>query len=86
MQALGFVRDAAEVWGFGGRFVGRRFAAKGVWIFDVTLKRPLVAEERRPKSTNPDPDSRPRPRRFGPSRRGRAWGVNFVVVSHCSVT
>jgi hypothetical protein len=41
---------------------------------------------RRAKSTNPDPDSRPRPRRFGPSRRGRAWGVNFVGVSHCSVT
>ena len=56
MQALGFVRDAAEVWGFGGRFVGRRFAAKGVWIFDVTLKRPLVAEERSRRTPTPTRD------------------------------
>ena len=81
MQALGFVRDAAEVgrvcvWGSFRRSTFRRKGGvDSCRIFDLTLKRPLVAK-----------DEEPRPRRFGPTRRGRAWGVHFVGVSHFSMT
>ena len=51
--------------GFGGRFVGRRFVAKGVTFLDFTLKRPLVVhiDEPRPRlmsSTSPFRTDAPR--------------------------
>ena len=51
--------------GFGGRFVGRGFVAKGVTFLDFTLKRPLVVhiDEPRPRlmsSTSPFRTDAPR--------------------------
>ena len=68
--------------GFGGRFVGRRFVAKGVSFLDLTLKRPLVVhiDEPRPRLRELDlAVSDPAP------RRDSASGVSFVGVSHCSM-
>ena len=83
MQARGFVRDAAEVGRVWGSFRRSRFRREGGDVFGFHTETSTGRPYRR-TSTSTD-DSRARPRRFGPPRRGRASRVNFVDVSHCSM-
>jgi len=75
--------------GFGGRFVGRGFVAKGVTFLDFTLKRPLVVhiDEPRPRLV-----SSTSPFRTDAPRSGLACGfcgrftLQYGISQHMAVT
>ena len=74
--------------GFGGRFVGRRFVAKGVSFFGFTLKRPLVVhiDEPRPRlasSTSPFRTAAPRSG-FGCEFCG-CFTLQYGILQHMAV-
>jgi hypothetical protein len=75
--------------GFGGRFVGRGFVAKGVTFLDFTLKRPLVVhiDEPRPRlmsSTSPFRTDAPRSG-LGCEFCGR-FTLQYGILQHMAVT
>jgi len=75
--------------GFGGRFVGRGFVAKGVTFLDFTLKRPLVVhiDEPRPRlmsSTSPFRTDAPRSG-LGREFCGR-FTLQYGILLHMAVT